>query len=50
MDSNTIASAAYGQIFAAIVNRGNAYGCQFHPERSSAVGARIIANFLSLPC
>lgn len=50
MDSNTIASAAYGQRFAAIVNRGNSYGCQFHPERSSAVGARILANFLSLPC
>ncbi|HEX8901424.1 imidazole glycerol phosphate synthase subunit HisH [Vitreimonas sp.] len=50
IDANTIASAAYGQRFAAMVNRGNAYGCQFHPERSSAVGARILANFLSLPC
>ena len=25
-------------------------GCQFHPERSAATGARILANFLALPC
>ncbi|HRE43263.1 MAG TPA: imidazole glycerol phosphate synthase subunit HisH [Terricaulis sp.] len=46
----TIAEAAYGASFAAIVARGNVMGCQFHPERSGAVGARILQNFLSLPC
>lgn len=46
----TLASAKYGQRFAAIVARDNFYGCQFHPERSGAVGARILSNFLSLPC
>jgi glutamine amidotransferase len=50
MGTETIASAAYGTEFSAIVGRGNFYGCQFHPERSGAVGARILANFLSLPC
>lgn len=50
LSNATIASAEYGQRFAAIVARGNAYGCQFHPERSGAVGARILSNFLSLPC
>lgn len=46
----TLASAEYGLRFAAVVARGNFYGCQFHPERSSVVGTRILANFLSLPC
>jgi glutamine amidotransferase len=46
----TLASAAYGARFSAVVARGNVFGCQFHPERSAAVGARILANFLSLPC
>jgi imidazole glycerol-phosphate synthase subunit HisH len=47
---HTIASTAYGDQFAAVVARGNVYGCQFHPERSGATGARILANFLSVPC
>ena len=46
----TIASATYGAPFAAVVARSNVFGCQFHPERSSAVGARVLANFLRLPC
>jgi glutamine amidotransferase len=50
MNEATIASAEYGQRFAAMVARGNFYGCQFHPERSGAVGARILENFMSLPC
>lgn len=46
----TIAAAEYGTAFPAMVARGNIFGCQFHPERSGAVGARILRNFLSLPC
>lgn len=46
----TLASAEYGARFSAVVARGNVMGCQFHPERSGAVGARILKNFLSLPC
>ncbi len=46
----TIAVARYGATFPAMVARGNIFGCQFHPERSGAVGARILQNFLSLPC
>lgn len=45
---HVIAASAYGQEFAAIVRKGNIYGCQFHPERSSATGARILANFLKV--
>lgn len=46
----TLASAAYGERFSAIVGQGNLFGCQFHPERSGEMGARILSNFLSLPC
>lgn len=46
----TIASAAYGARFSAIVGAKNFYGCQFHPERSGEAGARILRNFLRLPC
>lgn len=46
----TLASAEYGAPFAAIVGSGQRFGCQFHPERSAALGARLLSNFLSLPC
>lgn len=49
-DANAISTAEYGRPFAAAVARGNVMGCQFHPERSGAVGARILRNFLALPC
>lgn len=42
----TLATSTYGQPFSAIVRRGNIYGCQFHPERSGVVGAKILENFL----
>ncbi|HZP67307.1 MAG TPA: imidazole glycerol phosphate synthase subunit HisH [Rudaea sp.] len=45
---DTLASAEHGDRFTAVVQRGNFYGMQFHPERSGAVGARLLANFLAL--
>ncbi len=44
----TLASADYGGGFSAIVQRGNFYGAQFHPERSAAVGAQLLRNFIAL--
>ena len=41
-----IASCTHGEPFAAMVRRGNVAGAQFHPERSAAVGARLLSNFL----
>lgn len=41
-----VAATTHGQPFAAMVERGNVAGAQFHPERSASVGARILANFL----
>ncbi len=45
----TIAAADYGVAVPAMVNSANRWGCQFHPERSAALGARILKNFLELP-
>lgn len=44
----TRATAEYGVPFSAVIEQGNFFGTQFHPERSSAVGARILANFVKL--
>ena len=44
----TLAPVEYGERLSAVVRRGNFCGVQFHPERSAASGARVLANFLSL--
>jgi glutamine amidotransferase len=44
----TIGKSYYGHEFSAIMEKGNFYGCQFHPEKSAANGARILQNFLEL--
>jgi len=44
----TVATTDYGEPFSACVQQGNFYGAQFHPERSAAVGARLLNNFLAL--
>ena len=44
----TVASAHYGAPFSACVQWRNFYGAQFHPERSAAVGARLLENFLAI--
>ncbi len=48
VSADTLAAADYGGRFTAAVRRGNFRGVQFHPERSAAVGARLLANFVSL--
>lgn len=46
VDASCIASSEHGQAFAAVVQRGRVAGAQFHPERSGAFGARLLANFI----
>jgi len=43
-----VALAHHGAPFSAAVEAGDVYGCQFHPERSGAVGAQILSNFLAV--
>lgn len=43
----TLARCNYGSDFAAVIGKGNKLGAQFHPERSGAVGARLLQNFLA---
>ncbi len=43
-----LASCDYGSRFAAIIGKGNYLGMQFHPERSSNTGRKLLQNFLAL--
>jgi len=44
----SVATATHNDQFTAVIAYNNFYATQFHPERSSAAGARILANFLEL--
>jgi glutamine amidotransferase len=44
----TDAVTDYGGEFSALVRHRNFHGAQFHPERSSRAGQRLLANFLEL--
>ena len=46
LGEHTLASCEYSQKFSASINAGNYYGVQFHPERSSQAGARLLKNFI----
>ena len=43
-----LATVDYGGPVTAAVWAGAVYGCQFHPEKSQAVGLRILQNFVDL--
>ena len=42
------ASTEYNVCIHASVEKDNIFACQFHPEKSSAVGLRILENFMAL--
>jgi glutamine amidotransferase len=44
-DEDLLGSAAYGSRFACAAERENVFGVQFHPEKSSAAGLRLLSNF-----
>ncbi len=45
---STTATCEYGQKFSAAIGRDNFHAIQFHPEKSGAVGERILENFLKI--
>jgi len=46
--SSVLGMAAWGERFACAVARPPLYGVQFHPEKSSAAGLRLLANFAEI--
>lgn len=47
-ESIVTAAAEYGTCIHASVEQGNVFACQFHPEKSSEVGLKILKNFVEL--
>ena len=43
-----LATSDYGRDFAAVVGQGSVLGVQFHPEKSQAVGLRLLRNFVRM--
>jgi glutamine amidotransferase len=44
----TVAETEYGGRFSAVVEQGHLFGVQFHPEKSGAVGLKVLENFCAL--
>jgi glutamine amidotransferase len=44
----TLATAHHADAFSAVIGRNNFIAAQFHPERSSTDGARLLRNFLEM--
>lgn len=46
--ADVLGVSEYGTPFASVVARGSVFGAQFHPEKSSVHGLRMLANFAAL--
>jgi imidazole glycerol phosphate synthase glutamine amidotransferase subunit len=46
--SEVVATCDHGANFTAVIERGNIFAAQFHPEKSAAAGARLLQNFVGL--
>ncbi|AIZ43123.1 imidazole glycerol phosphate synthase subunit HisH [Cellulophaga baltica] len=46
--NETIATSEYELEYSAALQKNNFYGTQFHPEKSSSVGEKILMNFLNM--
>ena len=48
INSRTVCTAMHASEFSAVMSRDNFHAAQFHPERSSVAGARLLKNFLEM--
>lgn len=48
--AETIATTNHGLNFSSVIEAGNVFGVQFHPEKSGASGLRVLENFVRLKC
>jgi imidazole glycerol-phosphate synthase subunit HisH len=46
--NDILATSHYGKEFATLINHGNVFGAQFHPEKSHANGIQFFKNFANL--
>ena len=47
-ENDVVASCDYGSEFTCMVNHGNIYGAQFHPEKSLKFGMELLNNFAKI--
>jgi len=47
-EDDLLGSAAYGTRFACAAEHDNVFGVQFHPEKSSSAGLRLLSNFAGI--
>jgi len=45
-ESVTVGTSTYGETFTGAVRKRNAWGVQFHPEKSGPAGLRMVRNFI----
>lgn len=48
--AETVGVTSYGDEFSGVVEKGNVFGIQFHPEKSGAAGLKMLENFARLAC
>ena len=46
--SDTVAVTEYGSPYSAVLEHGNLFGVQFHPEKSGSAGLQLLKNFVEL--
>jgi len=48
LGNHTVATTKYVQAYSSALQKNNFFGVQFHPEKSAAIGERVLKNFLVL--